>query len=255
MRRIKKHTMKVYSYLERGAFHSNFNEDNLFYHSVSDQVIIGAVMDGCSSAKESHFASSLHKKSLHKSARILKNIQSVDNNIRLEEMELREIAGYMIRQLHEDLKRVKRQLFLSVDELLSTVILLVYKKDTRQGLICAIGDGVFAVNGELTIIDQQNAPNFLGLNLDEKFNGIDSSFVLSWQFNEVIDVAISTDGIQKLAPKPESTQGDLNPLDLLKTYPDSISSSEFYEGQMRRFVESGYIAQDDIAIIRLINED
>ena len=48
-----------YELIKRGFFHENYCEDYLFSTSLSDEITILAVMDGCSMGTESYFASTL----------------------------------------------------------------------------------------------------------------------------------------------------------------------------------------------------
>ena len=106
--------MRVTSAMHKGIHHNNFNEDNQFAYFISEELFVCAVMDGCSTANESHFASSMFKKSLHKSVRILKNMHELETEIHVEKMKHDEIANFMLRQLFEDLKRTKRLFFLAI---------------------------------------------------------------------------------------------------------------------------------------------
>ncbi len=250
----KKKTMKVYSHLSRGIYHPNFNEDNQFTDFLSDRIFVGAVMDGCSSALESHFASSLYKKSLHKSARILKNMNELDDDFNLEEMKLREIANFMLKQLFGDLSKSKRLFFLETTELLTTLILMVYDGSTGELLICSSGDGLYVVNEEIYEIDQDNRPDFLGYHLNEDFGGLDATFIESRTFENARDVAVSTDGIQKLSQAGGRLSPDLDPADLLLLQDPGPDGENFLLNRYEKLLKMGYLALDDISLIRVIRD-
>ena len=79
--------MKIYTHLSSGKYHPVYGEDFLYYQLLRKKFLVGAVMDGCSSGKESYFASSLYGKSLRKSCRMLPNMNEIMPGFELESME------------------------------------------------------------------------------------------------------------------------------------------------------------------------
>ena len=189
--------MKMSTLLKRGIHHNNFNEDFLYTHSLSKDLIVCAVMDGCSSAKDSQFSSSLYAKSLHKSSRMLPQMKEIMEEFDLDKMTLDAIAEFFLKQLFEDLKRVKKLFFLEREELLSTLVFMVIHKNKKTACIKMSGDGIFAVHKKVTEIDQNNIPNFLGYHLDSSFEEVKDTEIQTWSFEQVSDISISTDGIDK----------------------------------------------------------
>ena len=137
--------MKISKLLQRGIHHKNFNEDFLYTHAISNDIMVCAVMDGCSSAKDSQFTASLFAKSLHKSGRMLPQMKEIIEDFDLKTMELEAIADFFMKQLFEDLKRAKKLFFLEREELLSTIVLLVIDRKKKTACIKMSGDGIFAV--------------------------------------------------------------------------------------------------------------
>lgn len=68
---IQNRLMKIYSALKIGEFHPVFCEDFNVVEKLSENWMLIAVMDGCSSGKDSHFASALFGEIIKK---IAKNI-------------------------------------------------------------------------------------------------------------------------------------------------------------------------------------
>lgn len=58
--------MKKYELSKIGEFHTNHNEDSSTITEIGEDIILIAVLDGCTMGKESHFASTLLVKLLRK---------------------------------------------------------------------------------------------------------------------------------------------------------------------------------------------
>ena len=58
--------MNIYSTIRIGDYHQNNCEDHLYINEYGKNMILCAVMDGCTTALESHFASTLVGKILKK---------------------------------------------------------------------------------------------------------------------------------------------------------------------------------------------
>ena len=243
--------MKISTLLQRGIHHRNFNEDLIYTHSISNDIMVCAVMDGCSSAKDSHFTSSLFAKSLHKSARMLPQMKEIIEDFDLKTMALEAIADFFMKQLFEDLKRAKKLFFLGREELLSTIVLLVIDKKKRTACIKMSGDGIFAVNDEITEIDQNNIPNFLGYHLSSDYEDVRDVEIQTWNFEAVTDISISTDGIDKL----RSGSKNKNPRKQFLLGKSEIFEESFLQNQYEVLRKKGFVPYDDIGIIRLVIED
>lgn len=247
--------MKISTLLVRGIHHKNFNEDFLYTHSLSKDIMICAVMDGCSSATDSQFTSSLYAKSLHKSSRMLPQMKEIIEEFDLDQMEVESIAGFYLKQLFEDLKRTKKLFFLRREELLSTIVLMVMDKKKRRACIKMSGDGIFAVNDQLTEIDQNNMPNFLGYHLNSSFEEIQDTEIQTWSFERVKDISISTDGIDKLKSGDKNKEKDEKPRNHLLLGDSDKSDRASLQNQYEDLRKKGFIPYDDIAIIRMLLDD
>lgn len=243
--------MKISNLLIRGIHHKNFNEDFVYTHSLSNDIMVCAVMDGCSSAIDSQFVSSLYAKSLHKSSRMLPQMKEIMEEFDLENMDVNAIADFFIKQLFEDLKRGKKLFFLAREELLSTIVLLVVNKKEKTACIKMSGDGIFAVNDEITEIDQNNIPNFLGYHLNNNFESIKDTEIETWSFEKVNDISISTDGLDKFRPSSLTKKKiDLRAQFLIGN--SAAFDDSFLLNQYEVFTKKGFVPHDDIGIIRLI---
>lgn len=245
--------MKTLSLFKRSMHHDNFNEDFLFEHQLTEDLIVCGVMDGCSSAKESHFSSNLYSKSLHKSCRMLPQMKEIIEGFDLEKIELDAIGDFILKQLFNDLKKTQKILFLAIEELLSTIVLLVYNNKKKTAFIAVSGDGLFYINKELTEIDQQNVPNFLGYHLKENFDSVARTEIQSWSFENVSDVSISTDGIDKFRNnKKDSNELSVIHASFFMELPQ-VNKDNGFEKQYDDFISKGFIPHDDISLIRILN--
>ena len=247
--------MKISTLLQRGIHHKNFNEDFIYTASISKDIMVCAVMDGCSSAKDSHFTSSLFAKSLHKSGRMLPQMKEIIEDFDLKTMELEAIADFFMKQLFEDLKRAKKLFFLEREELLSTIVLLVIDRKKKTACIKMSGDGIFAVNDEITEVDQNNIPNFLGYHLNSSFEEVKDVEIQTWNFDTVTDISISTDGIDKLKPSSKTRKDNDNPRTHFLSGNSKSFDDSFLQKQYDIFRKKGFIPYDDIGMIRLIIAD
>lgn len=244
--------MKISSLLHQGIHHKNFNEDFLYTGSLTKDIMVCAVMDGCSSAKDSQFTSALYAKSLHKSSRMLPQMKAIMEDFDLKTMALEAIAEFFFKQLFEDLKRAKKLFFLEREELLSTIVLLVIDKKKRNACIKMSGDGLFAVNNEITEIDQNNIPNFLGYHLGASFENVKDTEIQTWSFKEVRDISISTDGIDKLRKGTKNKNLGVDPRDIFLLGKSDKFEDCFLQNEYQELLKKGFIPHDDIGMIRLI---
>ena len=244
--------MKIYTHISKGVDHPVFGEDFIYHHTLDDNILVCAVMDGCSSGQDSHFASTLYSKSIHKSCRMIPHMSEIQEDFDINTMSLEAIGSFILNQLFEDLKKTKKMFFLQLEETLSTLILLVYNSKEKTAWVNASGDGLIVVNGEITDIDQKNMPDFMGYHLEESFEHCYQSSTKSWFFNDAQDVSISTDGISKFHKKSTTQVKDIDPLDFLLIQNPKESSDNFLNHQYNNLIKEGFIPADDMGIVRVI---
>ena len=124
--------MKIYSAIQIGDYHQNNCEDHLYIGEYGKNKILCAVMDGCTTALESHFASTLVGKILKKIC-IEKGYKEFikQNDVQLS---IEENLKSILRDLLNELKIVKNQLMLDSKELLTTLIIMLFDKNNEQGM-------------------------------------------------------------------------------------------------------------------------
>lgn len=243
--------MKIYSAIQIGDYHQNNCEDYLYIGEYGKNKILCAVMDGCTTALESHFASTLVGKILKKIC-IEKGYKDFieQNDVQLS---IEENLKSILRDLLNELKIVKNQLMLDSKELLTTLIIMLFDKNNEQGIILAIGDGFVNINGEITEFEQDNKPDYLGFHLSEDFETFYNAQKQKIEFNKITDLSISTDGIftfEKLAPNKSNEE--INVIEFLTSEKTNYEKDEMLNLKLKILEnEFGLKPTDDFSIIRI----
>ena len=243
--------MKIYSAIQIGDYHQNNCEDHLYIGEYGKNKILCAVMDGCTTALESHFASTLVGKILKKIC-IEKGYKEFieQNDVHLS---TEENLKSILRDLLNELKIVKNQLMLDSKELLTTLIIMLFDKNSEQGIILAIGDGFVNINGEITEFAQDNKPDYLGFHLSEDFETFYNTQKQKIEFNKITDLSISTDGIftfEKLAPNKSNEE--INVIEFLTSEKTNCEKDEMLNLKLKILEnEFGLKPTDDFSIIRI----
>lgn len=183
--------MTSYEIIQIGEHHTNYCEDYVLHTSLGDDKLLCAVMDGCTMAKESYFASTLIGKILKKIAKEISYKSFVEGKNTANEVLLKKV----VQQLFEELKNVKNILFLEQEELLSTLLIAVVDIPKRRGEFLAVGDGLVCINGEVIEYEQDDKPDYLGYHLNEDFEEWYSLQKQKQSIEQIQDFSISTDGI------------------------------------------------------------
>lgn len=244
--------MKIYSAIQIGDYHQNNCEDHLYIGEYGKNKILCAVMDGCTTAFESHFASTLVGKILKKiclEKGYKEFIEEKDKEHYIED-NLKSI----LQDLLNELKIAKNQLMLDSKELLSTLIIMLVDKKNEEGIILAIGDGFVNINGKITEFEQDNKPDYLGFHLSEDFETFYNSQSQIIKFSEITDLSISTDGIFTFEKVTLSkSDQDINVIEFLTTESSNSENGEMLNLKLKILEnEFGLKPTDDFSIIRII---
>ncbi len=174
-----------------GEFHVNHNEDFLVLEDLGEDLILVAVMDGCSSGTDSHFASTLIGKILRKLAKQEAYREYATN----ERKELVVLLESISLQLFDDLSNLNRQLDLKSDEILSTLILGVVDKGLLKAEMIVVGDGMIHIDGENIEYENDNKPDYIGYHLNMDKHLWYQTRAIKKSIPKFKDLTISTDGI------------------------------------------------------------
>lgn len=237
--------MKIYTHLQKGEAHPVFCEDFLMVErDLSERFLIASVMDGCSGGKETHFASAFIAKSFRKTLRDLEMDNSFENET------ANSVAKKLIQSLAENMLTIRESLQLSVNELVSTVILLVYDSKKDFAYLISIGDGTIVIDNEIHCIEQQNMPDYLAYHLKEGFN-LFYEKLFNFKIQSPKNLAISTDGIDSFFDK----QLQACPIDIAKEFlvNELNGNKNVLACKIQQVYEQhNQTAQDDLAIVRVV---
>jgi len=184
--------MIIHSLTKRGSSHKDYCEDYEYQYVSDRNYLIAAVFDGCSSGTESYFASTLFARVLRKTCQNLQYPPEV--------VELELTAKHILQHFTKELLNAINIVGLDTVEVLTTMILLVLHKESRNCHIIAIGDGVIVANGKVTVIDQHNEPDYLAYYIaditePEEFDNWYEKHTNRYSFEAITDISISTDGV------------------------------------------------------------
>jgi len=243
--------MKIYSALKIGSYHENYCEDHLYINDYGKEMILCAVMDGCTTALESHFASTLVGKILKKICieKGYKDFISKDNVHNTEEC-----LKSILRDLLIELKNIKNALLLDSKELLTTIILVLINKKSEEGIVIAVGDGFVRINGKKYEFEQDNKPDYLGFHLSEDFEEFYELQKQKIKFSKISDISIATDGIftfEKFTASKDDT--DIDTIDFLTIDNTDHDKKEMLDLKLKVLENNyGLIPTDDFSIIRIV---
>ncbi|RZM14117.1 MAG: hypothetical protein EOO88_44300 [Pedobacter sp.] len=246
--------IKVYKVLQIGEYHLDHCEDYLSVEDIGQDMLLCAVMDGCTMGQDSYFVSTLVGKLLRKickeiAYRDFYNIQKVG--------EISSLLKEILKSLFQELRLAKNQLALSPNELLTTLVILIADKRNGTGVILVVGDGVVCVNGKTFEFDHDNKPDYLGYHLSSDFDQWFNAQTQIIEIDQIHDVSIATDGILMFSKVTAANDDrNINPLDFLL-----IDRFQFEDEQMLskrvKVLEHqfGLKPTDDLAVVRVVAKD
>jgi len=182
---------KIQKFLKKGYAHKDFCEDSLFVRNYG-RYIVASVFDGCSAGIDSYFASALYSRSFAAvtNSMLNENLDSEDPNL------FPDILYYSTKRFF----RLSTELNLRLEEMLSTVIFMLFDTITSKAKVIALGDGYIHADGTKIDIDQNNRPHYVAYSKEffidrtayEVWFGTQPNMYI---FENVKDITISTDGI------------------------------------------------------------
>jgi hypothetical protein len=240
--------MKIFTLLRKGWTHPVFCEDFLISLDIDSNFFVGAVMDGCSSATDSHFASTLMGKILKKHAKLLP-YQSFYS----EKSSPSEVGKWLLVQLFNDLIKTRNELLLEPLEMLATLNLLIYNKIQKNIWIIALGDGVIKINDQLIEIDQDNRPDYLAYHLGENFSDWFQVQKNIYEYLEPQDISISSDGVMSFQSYKTDLPEGFSPVDFLLNNTEWSNQPNMLTRKFNILEKTyGFKPADDIGILRII---
>ena len=237
--------MQVYTVIRKGEFHPVFCEDFLITEEIGSKFFLAAVMDGCSSGKDSHFASALFGKILHKIAKTL-HFQET----KLEEQSVEYLMKKILRSFMDELKLARNYLMMDMLEALATLIILLY--DNQKAYIVVLGDGFVALDGQIHEIDQDNRPDYPAYHLKEDFEIWYESQSNIFEIENPKEISISTDGIDTFQTNNPNLPEGFDPMHFLLIDESFIKNHNMLNRKCNILEKKyGFKPGDDVAIIRM----
>jgi hypothetical protein len=244
--------IQLFSALQIGDYHENNCEDNLYVGKFGKNKLVCAVMDGCTMAVDSYFASTLVGKIVKKISLEQGYREFVEENRNTVAIDA--VLKSIVANILHELKVIKNILLLDTQELLTTLIIMIIDIPTEEGIILAIGDGFVSVNGKQTEFEQDNKPDYLGFHLNEDFETFYSTLNQKISFNKISDISISTDGIftfEKIK-QGKSEQG-IDVIDFLTIDKTNSDKKEMLNLKLKALdTEFGLKPTDDFSMIRIL---
>lgn len=246
--------MKTFLLNKTGRLHDTHTEDYVFVKEMEPDWVIAAVMDGCSSGKESFFASALLGKLLHKACRVLPQLIRINPDFNLKKVEGDFLGNFLLNQVFDGLDKARKILDTELIEILSTLILLVYNISGRSAWINISGDGMIVHNGEILEVDQNNVPDYMAYHLDIPFDTWMARYSKTYTFHDAEDISISTDGITKFYSLHDRRSKTIDPVEYLLADKSLTGSPDMLEEKFRILSRDyGLSPYDDLGMIRIIH--
>lgn len=242
--------MKIYTSLTIGEFHTNYCEDFLINEQIATNQRVVAVLDGCTMGKESVFASILYGKVLRNVVKNMFYEEFISEKSSALHLKLKEV----LRVLFSEIKLIKNQLGLEINELLSTLIIGIIDIKTAEAEFLTIGDGMIIQDGKITEYEQDNTPDYLAYHLTKNFDDWYKSQKQKLSIVDFKDLSICTDGIFtfKNFQKKEKQKTELEIIEFLLIDNEGSKFDNFLERKVRQLKnERNHVVTDDLAIIRI----
>lgn len=246
--------MKFYELSHIGEFHVNHNEDFLVSEEAGKSRHLIAVMDGCSSGTDSHFASTLIGKVLRKIAKQESYEEYAKGETKKLDVQLKNVT----LQLFEELSNLSRQLDLRSDEVLSTLILAIIDTEDLRAEIVIVGDGLIHVNGENIEYENDNKPDYIGYHLNIDKHQWYQARTQKMTVDKIEDLTISTDGIHTFKNFDGKSYSDIDQGQIMSKFFEDKSELENDNKLKKTLIkiknEYGLMPSDDLTMIRVLNE-
>jgi hypothetical protein len=238
--------MKIYTALHKGQQHPDFCGDFLLTLNLGEGLFVGVVSDGCSGGRDPHLASTLTCKLIRKIVRGL----AVEGHTQPETL-----ANQVLGQFMEELRAAQTQLGLETNELLATLMLLVYSQAHQQAHIAALGDGAICFDNQIYQIDQDNVPDYPAYHLQDPEEGLQSYlYQNTFTIENPAQVSIATDGIFSFRPtEPGETASVMAPVEYLLKNRELPGPDDLLNRKLTLLRNSRQLEPvDDLAIIQLL---
>jgi hypothetical protein len=246
--------MKLFAAVRMGAAHQAYCEDYLVSEQLGEKCVLSAVLDGSSMGKDSHFASALFGKLLRKIAREM-SLQSLQEDVTWQEAEPETVAREVLHRLFGEVRQVRGQLHLQLEELFTTICLWIHHYGSERSFVIVIGDGYVCCDGEIHELDQDNRPDYLAYHLTKPFESWYASQQQRFHFEHPQDLVIATDGIETFRQMNEAVASSVppDPIHYLLIDQEFHQADNMLDRKLDLLQKSyGPSPIDDVALIRVL---
>lgn len=236
--------MKISTLYKKSVYHANHNEDDFLVEKDVYGKCIIAVMDGCSTAVESHWAAGFIKKILRSGIEDAKREGKTLTSDQLGE--------YLFRQVFEKSTKIKESLNLDEIELFSTLLIAVIDPKDKRYHLFQSGDGLYSVDGIHHVLDANNVPDFYAYHLDKSFKNFYNNHVVISKGKLEKRFLLATDGIEKMNTlKGEFSVDWLLNNGLLSTMQNKIVAQSLGNKYDSLRKEQGLYPLDDLTVVAI----
>jgi len=218
----------------RGRAHAHRCEDESLVFSYN-QIAVIIVFDGCSTGRDSYFASGLFAKIFKKIAIQHKTFLESIN----EESNLEDVVHTLIELFFNELRYSFNYFVLDLTEILSTIVLSAVNLKTKQSYSIIVGDGSIYIDGKIHTIKptNENAPDYIAYYLTSLFSDVWKNNVYKYNFKIEKTIAVMSDGI-----------------DSFRNYDENRYITDDEKDEIiKRFFESGFLLNNKIGLARICN--
>ena len=246
--------MKLFELTHIGEFHTNHNEDFLVAEDIGHEKKLIAVMDGCSSGTDSHFASTLMGKLLRKLAKQ----EAYREYAQKSSIDLTKLLENVTLQLFDELGDLNRQLDLKSDEILSTLIIAIVDMESKRTEIVVVGDGFIHVNGTNIEYENDNKPDYIGYHLNMDKHLWYQTRTKKESISKTENLTISTDGIHTFKNFDGKSYRNISQEEIMEGFFEDMSNLDNPNKLKKVLIkikeENGLMPSDDLTMIRMVDK-
>lgn len=211
----------------------NACEDSYFVTEKED-VIYGGVFDGCSTGIKSHWASQTMAYAFQGSGYF-------------------PVSRHALTNVYFFLNMIKASLSLTEFNFLSTCILFMYDKKSKQLCVRVFGDGCYFVNDVEYYIEQNNKPDYMGYHVFDSYHKF-LEFVDKYPvkvYENVDNFKICSDGVKSITRSQFEQSEAPDPMALLYAPP---TSANYLQRMWNILKRNKYTITDDLTIISYVHD-
>ncbi len=180
------------------------NNQDAVYVSGNNDGFVAMVCDGCSGGRHNETGAKIMARFI--SRQLFKNIVNINHNEDIEKIfeKIRLKAIKFMKLIIDNIDGNKQSNIANM--FLYTIIGAIVTE--RISIIFRIGDGAFALNGEIKLIDSNNEPDYIGYGLIEDMKTPNFIIEKVVETQSVENIMLSTDGIRYLIENASKTLKD-----------------------------------------------